>query len=48
MPVLGPEDLSKDDMARIFSEVLGKEVRRQQVPAGSERRAYRIWKLNFL
>jgi uncharacterized protein YbjT (DUF2867 family) len=27
VPVLGPEDLSPDDMARIMSEVLGKPVR---------------------
>ncbi len=31
--VLGPEDLSFDDMAQIMSEVLGKPVRFQQVPA---------------
>ncbi len=30
--VLGPEDLSFDDMARIMSEVLGKPVRFQQIP----------------
>jgi uncharacterized protein YbjT (DUF2867 family) len=30
--VLGPEDLSYDDMARIMSEVLGKPVRFQQIP----------------
>jgi uncharacterized protein YbjT (DUF2867 family) len=29
-PLLGPEDLSFDDMAEIISEVLGKEVRFQQ------------------
>ena len=29
-PVLGPEDLSPDDMAQILSEVLGKPVRYQQ------------------
>lgn len=29
--VLGPEDLSFDDMARIMSEVLGKDVRFQQI-----------------
>lgn len=29
--VLGPEDLSFDDMARIMSDVLGKEVRFQQI-----------------
>jgi uncharacterized protein YbjT (DUF2867 family) len=32
VPVLGPEDLSFDDMARIMSEVLGKPVRFQQIP----------------
>lgn len=32
VPVLGPEDLSFDDMARILSEVLGKPVRYQEVP----------------
>jgi uncharacterized protein YbjT (DUF2867 family) len=32
VPVLGPEDLSYDDMARIMSEVLGKPVRFQQIP----------------
>jgi uncharacterized protein YbjT (DUF2867 family) len=30
VPVLGPEDLSFDDMARIMTEVLGKPVRFQQ------------------
>ena len=30
--VLGPEDLSQNDMAQILSEVLGKPVRYQQVP----------------
>ncbi len=30
--VLGPEDLSQHDMARIMSEVLGKPVRYQRVP----------------
>ena len=30
--VLGPEDLSFNDMARIMSEVLGKPVRFQQIP----------------
>jgi uncharacterized protein YbjT (DUF2867 family) len=30
IPLLGPEDLSFNDMARIISEVLGKEVRFQQ------------------
>jgi uncharacterized protein YbjT (DUF2867 family) len=31
VPVLGPEDLSNNDMARMMSEVLGKPVRFQQV-----------------
>jgi uncharacterized protein YbjT (DUF2867 family) len=31
--VLGPEDLSLDDMARTLSEVLGRPIRYQQVPA---------------
>jgi len=31
-PVLGHEDLSYNDMARIMSEVLGKPVRFQQIP----------------
>ena len=32
VPVLGPEDLSCNDMARIMSEVLGKSIRFQQIP----------------
>ncbi|MES2283339.1 MAG: NAD(P)H-binding protein [Pseudomonadota bacterium] len=32
LAVLGPEDLSFDDMAQIMSEVLGKPVRFQQIP----------------
>jgi uncharacterized protein YbjT (DUF2867 family) len=32
VPVLGPEDLSFNDMADIMSEVLGKQVRFQQIP----------------
>ena len=32
MPVLGPEDLSPNDMAATMSDVLGKPVRYQQVP----------------
>ena len=32
VPVLGPEDLSCNDMAQILSEVLGKPVRYQQIP----------------
>jgi uncharacterized protein YbjT (DUF2867 family) len=31
--VLGPEDLSLDDMAKIMSEVLGRPVRYEQIPA---------------
>jgi uncharacterized protein YbjT (DUF2867 family) len=31
-PVLGPADLSYNDMAEIISEVLGTEVRYQQIP----------------
>jgi uncharacterized protein YbjT (DUF2867 family) len=38
VPVLGPEDLSFDDMAQVMSEVLGKPVRFQQVP-GEELKA---------
>ncbi len=34
-PVLGPEDLSYNDMARIMSEVLGKPIRFQQSSAES-------------
>jgi uncharacterized protein YbjT (DUF2867 family) len=32
VPVLGPEDLSCNDMAQIISEVLGKPVRYHQIP----------------
>src|SRR5260221_9076873 len=32
VPVLGPEDLSFNDMAQIMSEVLGKAVRFVQIP----------------
>ena len=32
VPVLGPDDLSHDDMAQIMSEVLGRPVRFQQIP----------------
>ncbi len=32
VPLLGPEDLSFNDMARIMSEVLGKPVRFQETP----------------
>lgn len=35
VPVLGPEDLSNDDMARIMSEVLGKPVRFQQISSAA-------------
>ena len=33
VPVIGPEDLSNDDMAAIMSDVLGIPVRYQRVPA---------------
>lgn len=32
VPVLGPEDLSQNDLAEIMAEVLGRPVRYQQVP----------------
>jgi uncharacterized protein YbjT (DUF2867 family) len=32
VPLLGPEDLSGDDMAAVISEVLGTPVRYQQIP----------------
>jgi uncharacterized protein YbjT (DUF2867 family) len=32
VPILGPEDLSYNDMATIMSEVLGKPVRFQEIP----------------
>jgi uncharacterized protein YbjT (DUF2867 family) len=35
VPVLGPEDLSFDDMAAIMTEVLGPPVRYQQVPGAA-------------
>src|ERR1700733_11086182 len=35
VPVLGPEDLSYNDMAQIMSEVLGKSIRFQQISAES-------------
>lgn len=35
--MLGPEDLSNDDMAATLSEVLGKPVRFQQVPVDAFR-----------
>ena len=34
-PVLGPEDLSYNDMAQIMSEVLGRPVRFQQIPVSA-------------
>lgn len=37
VPVLGPEDLSFDDMAQIMSEVLTKPIRYQQIPFESFR-----------
>ncbi|WP_037568443.1 NAD(P)H-binding protein [Phaeacidiphilus oryzae] len=33
VPVLGPEDLSPEDQARIMTEVLGRPVRAQRVPS---------------
>jgi uncharacterized protein YbjT (DUF2867 family) len=33
IPLLGPEDLSYNDMAQIMSDVLGRPIRYQQVPA---------------
>ena len=33
VPVLGPEDVSYNDMAKIMSEVLGRPVRFQQIAA---------------
>jgi len=36
-PVLGPEDLSLDEMAGILTEVLGKPIRFQQVPSDAFR-----------
>ena len=41
VPLLGPEDLSQQDMATIMSDVLGKPVRYQQTPA-------QAYKDNFL
>ncbi|MEV0276619.1 NAD(P)H-binding protein [Streptomyces sp. NPDC050610] len=35
VPCLGPEDLSPNDMARIISEVLGKEIGYQQIPGAA-------------
>jgi uncharacterized protein YbjT (DUF2867 family) len=35
VPVLGPGDLSFDDMAQIMSEVLGRPVRFQQIPGAA-------------
>ncbi|MCO5996018.1 NAD(P)H-binding protein [Actinoallomurus rhizosphaericola] len=35
VPLLGPEDLSYDDMTAVISEVLGTSVKYQQVPAQS-------------
>ncbi|GAA5181175.1 NAD(P)H-binding protein [Rugosimonospora acidiphila] len=35
VPVLGPEDLSCDDLARIMSEVLDRPIRYQRVPGGA-------------
>ncbi|WP_396448781.1 NAD(P)H-binding protein [Actinomadura sp.] len=35
IPLLGPEDLSYDDMAATISDVLGTPVRYRQIPAGA-------------
>lgn len=35
VPVLGPEDLSGNDMARIMSEVLERPIRYQQIPVAA-------------
>ncbi|WP_436524548.1 NAD(P)H-binding protein [Actinoplanes sp. HUAS TT8] len=37
VPVLGPEDLSNDDQARILTEVLGRPIRFQHVPVDAFR-----------
>jgi len=37
VPILGPENLSHDDMAEIMSEVLGKPVRFQEIPGEAVR-----------
>jgi uncharacterized protein YbjT (DUF2867 family) len=37
VPLLGPEDLSFNDMARIMSDVLGKPVRYQRIPVEAYR-----------
>ncbi|GAB7188517.1 Rossmann-fold NAD(P)(+)-binding protein [Kitasatospora sp. Ki12] len=39
VPVLGPEDLSADDMARVLSEVLGRPVRYERRPLDDFRAA---------
>ncbi len=41
LPVLGPDELTSSEMAATISEVLGREVRYQQTPAGA-------FKQNFL
>jgi uncharacterized protein YbjT (DUF2867 family) len=40
VPVLGPEDLSFNDMAVIISNVLGTPIRFQQVPAEQQRQGF--------
>ncbi len=40
LPLLGPEDLSFDDMAATISEVLGTPIRFQQVPAEQTLRGF--------
>ncbi|HEX2287070.1 MAG TPA: NAD(P)H-binding protein [Mycobacterium sp.] len=40
VPILGPEDLSCNDMAGIMSDVLGKAVRYKQIPFDSYKSAF--------
>ena len=37
VPILGPEDLSPNDMARIMSDALGRPIRYQHIPAETYR-----------
>ena len=54
IPVLGPEDLSFNDMAQIMSEVLGKPVRFQQIlsrhtrPVSPNRGCPRQWRRSMI
>jgi uncharacterized protein YbjT (DUF2867 family) len=40
VPVLGPEDLSQQDMAAVMSEVLGNPIRYQQTPAQAYKKSF--------